>query len=791
MKKSRRIFAILLVFTLLLSCLFLTTATAEEPFKAQEISDIEDILEYYTLKDYIADSYEGETWSSDYYQGDNSSVVEDPTDSANKVLKVTAKNDKYSISDVSAESLIVSFEFFYDSTMTGEYRVDLKTKDAAGVEDATYSTMFSVSAKDGKFRNSVWNASLNNGEGAFELKEYVGVVPKADRWYKVVIFFNPAESKYSFKVSEDRGDTWFVSEDFSMGPAEVVSDFLLRTYAYSREDSVSLYLDNVEVYCGTFERNHANKNNITAQTIIDLGAMYNNEATSSADKVRIATVLDKLINKYNFVPSANTPELDAVNAVIANVSKYVTVAFAAEVVNRANAIDKTLGYDARIAYINESSYYLDSMPSDDELANMDGLKDNPELVAAVKAAREKFAEEQLDCDKVAQDSKNFVIKMADYDSDSTDYDGYLKAFYEEVTAYPDVDFTYDFTYTEKDYGMSQASADFLAFSAKYNKLNDAANAFITGAQMMQKALADMSASQPKDETYESAFADLSAGYFMADAVYNGGDIDKNLDESTHKLLISLFGVYTDNKDFVLTQIAACEQFLDVMKRANTATYYAAIKAELEEAAKYIGAARTMYPGVPEAIELYEKLTNELADSEKTAQDYIAAVNAILEAKTFEKKQETIENALLLKEAGDVTGIAGVKEANIILSEQMTAIETLVSNSEVLMSVVEELNTATAMIAKRELIKRANQAILNYEQSLKSLCGEDSSADFSIDGILEAIEDIDAFTVKYVESITAKNDAHSAAVQKAVDVAGSMSGAENVYKAADVIKNYIG
>ncbi|MBR5139741.1 MAG: hypothetical protein IKV16_01675, partial [Clostridia bacterium] len=71
-----------------------------------------------------------------------------------------------------------------------------------------------------------------------------------------------------------------------------------------------------------------------------------------------------------------------------------------------------------------------------------------------------------------------------------------------------------------------------------------------------------------------------------------------------------------------------------------------------------------------------------------------------------------------------------------------------------------------------------------------LAGE-SSADLSVEGIPEAIEDVETFADKYVESVSAKNDAHVAATQIAVDVAGAASGADDVYKAADVIKNYIG
>ena len=77
MKLTKRILAILLLAALLVSCL-LISASAEDPFNADGINDIEDIMEYYDLKDYLADSYESGKWNEVHYTGTNSEVVADP-----------------------------------------------------------------------------------------------------------------------------------------------------------------------------------------------------------------------------------------------------------------------------------------------------------------------------------------------------------------------------------------------------------------------------------------------------------------------------------------------------------------------------------------------------------------------------------------------------------------------------------------------------------------------------------------------------------------------------------------
>ena len=431
MKITKRILAVLLLAALLVSCMLLSVS-AEDPFSAAGIDDIEDIMEYYDLEDYLADNYENDGWSTDLYVGSASSLVPDPRNAANTVLKVADKNNKYSTSSVT-DVLVVSFNIYYEAEMNGEYRVDLKFLDANAVESLTYTTMFSVNAGKGAFQYSLWNPVLNNGEGTFVLTDFAGLTPEAATWYNVVIFFNPAENSYNFKISSDNGESWVASESYSLGNAEKVSCFELKSYAKNRGDKVSLYLDNVEAYAGSFERNPAEKNAITAETLIDLEALYLTDGVTPETKVRIAQVIDQIVNVHSYVPAPETAELEKVNAIIAKAAEYINLAFAEEVVARASAIDTTIGYSARVEYVEESEYFSTAIPADEELATAAGLSANPELVAAVIEARAAFASELLECETVAEQTKSFVALMKTYNAESKDYDGYLKNFYESVT----------------------------------------------------------------------------------------------------------------------------------------------------------------------------------------------------------------------------------------------------------------------------------------------------------------------------------------------------------------------
>ena len=774
MKITKRILAVLLLMVLLVSCLMLTVS-AEDPFSADGIDDVEDILEYYALDDYLADNYEEDGWTRDFYSGANSAIVADPTDENNNVLKVSGKNNKYSAASLT-DKLIVSFNIYYDTAMSGEYKVDVKTIDPNGAESITYTTLFSVNAYNGVFQYSVWDDTLNNGEGGFVINTFDGLSPVADTWYNIVLFFNASEGQYNFKISSDGGENWVYSDVYGLGNVVKVSRFELKAYANSRNSVISLYLDNVEVYAGSFERSPSNKNNITAQTLIDLENLYLAQETDSATRVRIAQVLDQLINGYGYVPADSTPEIERVNVIISKTPEYINIAFADELIARAAAIDVTKGYYDRLAFVAESEYYNDSIPANDSLSGAAGLDDA--AISAIIEARALFAAELEACQNVAEDSAKFLKKMSEYNPESKDYDGYLKEFYEEVTSYTYRDLTYAEPVDGVDgFTMEEAAVIYEEFVAKYTRLDAASQAFIDGATEMKNALDIMKESQPGAEEYEAAFESLANGCVICGSVYNDGDIDPDLDESTHTALYSLFSVYLDNKSAVEEEISRCLAFLDIIKKATTATYYTAKLEHLANAESYVSNVRTAYEGVADAILLYNQLKAAVEGAENASEAYINAVNAINDSMSFAEKQAAIEAALALKDEGDVIGIAGVQEANVKLSAEKSAIETLILNSESIKTLVTEIESTSDFAERRALLARAAQAASNCEESL--------------DGVAAAVDKFEELMSDFTSQVQAMNASHSAATVKAAEIAGAASSGAGVYKAADIIKNYLG
>lgn len=777
MKITKKIFLVLLAVAIFVPCL-LFSVSAEDTFNAEGINDIEDIMEYYDLPDYLADNYENGTWNTDYYSGSNSSVVEDPLDPANKVLKVTGKNNSYG-SASETDKLVVSFNLYIDAVTTGEYKLDIKMKDANGVETTTFNTIFSANYKTKKFQYSVWDSTINNNAGGFVLRDFEGIAPEAGKWYKIVIFFNAAEGQYNFKISGDGEQTWNYSDVCSLGNVKSMSRFELKTNFSGRSGKILIYLDEVEVYCGTFERSPSNKNNITAQTLLDLDALYNADGTDLATKVRIANVLYQLIDKYGYVPADTTPELDAVKAVIAKAPEYINYAFANEFVSRAGQFDPTFTYYEKLDFIAGIEYYNDVLPEDTALEGTPGI--DAILAEAVKAARVVYLSEIEKCAQIAADSDAFIKAMYAYDAECKDFDGYLKSFADTVAGYTMIDATYaEDVEGVTEFDMTDALASYAEFKAKYDKLSGAAASFISGASDMKSALEAMNASKKGEDAYENAFEVLYKGYLLANSVYNGGDIDENLDESTYAELAALFSVYLENEDSVVAEMALCDQFNDIMKKAKIATYYTAIKEHLALAEPLVNEVRTKYVGIEESLALYAALTNVTEGNEDASAAYIAAVAEIgkdgFAEKAFVERKAAVDAALALKAEGDVLGIEGVKEANVILSKASAEIDALVGYSESLIYFVGEIEATESLSQRRALIKEAMVAADRSEPTYQ--------------GVADAKEALENLIKDFEADVNSANAVHVAATEKAAELAGAVAPDANVYKAASVIKDFV-
>lgn len=823
MKITKRILAVLILMALLVCCVLLSVSAegTKKTFNADGISDIEDILEYYSFEYFVADNYEGKGPDSEYYFGDKSEIAPDPIKENNSVLKVTALNNAYKIADTDSpmDSFIVSFDICYDAAMQGEYRLNVKTLDENGVESITFTTLFSVNAADGKLQYSVWDADLNNGEGGFVLTDFEGIAPVADTWYKVVVSFNAPAKSYSFKIlyeNEENEPAQIASDKIFLGNVCAATELSLKSYTSHRGNEVLMYLDDVEIYLGTYERNPAKKGYVTACTLVDLEALFNSEQADLETQVRIARVFEELClsGKHELVLDYDeaigiTP--DSVSEVQSNIGKYVNLAFAKELIRIADSIDVEGGYKSRIEHFSDVNYYNGILPANEELAAAPGI--DAELAEKLVSARAAIENERAAWSEIAEHSENFIEAMYSYDDTDKNYDGYLKPFYDKLCGYEKWDITYPAMVAEDEsFTMAKAAARYEEFIAKYSAIATVADTFISGASEMKNALPVMTDADTKmkaaleilggidieDENlsesqkalyieqkaiyeeqkaiYEEAFARVANGYFLAKTVYNSGDIHENLEEATYEELFSLLGVYIDNEDFVIQQTANSDKFVQIIKSAEIATYYTSKVERLKEAESYLADLRLLYGGVAEALEKYNELKAAIAEQEAAAVKYIESVAVIASAQTHAERKAAVEAATALKAEGDVLGFDGVSNANMLLSEAASRIEFEAANSAALITLVKEIAATREFLARRQLLGKAQYAALNSDETIEGVT----------DAKAALLELIDA----YAAEANKMNTAHAASSEMAADLIGSAASDESVYKAASVIKDFV-
>ena len=691
---------------------------------------------------------------------------------------------------VSEDTLVIAFDFYYDADMTGAYTVDLKTKNADGEEDITFISFLRFDVKNGKLMNSVFDSALNNGEGAYILTDYEGFAPAVDTWHRVVMVFNAAENKYSFKISTDGEESWHISEDFAISASEFTK-VELKPYLEGRTntDKISIYLDDVSVYAGTFERYPERKSEIVDKTILDLEALYLADGADSQTKMRIADVFGKLA-EYGYASTDET--------VIASLSKapvYINLAYAEEVIKRAAAIDKTLGYHDRVDYINESLAYAKNIPADDVLETAPGFADDAELAAGVKAARAAFAEEQAECDLILTDSTAFQLKMKTYDAQNKSYE-YMKTFYGEVTAIVNVDYTFAGDVEGAGgYTMEQAKLDFDAFLEKYGRINALVTVFVEGTDKMLGAVDALATYAPGDAEYEDAFGALSEGYFAvleiinSDATADTIELDAELDETTIDRFTDRNKVCFDNEAFILANMEVCDGFVGIMNQASAASYYTA-------KLKYFALAKEIYDsvdengkpklrikayGVVDSVADYKALEKYISDAQTGAAAYIKAVGdavAVIEnsESSFQAKLDAIDAAKALKENGDVNGIDGVTEANANLSKYTTYLESVIADSARLVAIIPEIKSAETFAERRALLVEAAKAAANCETSLE--------------GVSEALTSFAEQKAAYETVLAAMNTAHVSATVNAFASSAAAAGDAEVYTATDILAQYV-
>lgn len=795
------VLALALLASCFVSSVFATDTHDAPNFTAPGITKLDDILEYYACEDYIAENYEN---STDEEYGDFSNyglddsdgnflyalneryfelydclmylgmynhetkvgVTANPTDESDKVLFMDLGVDDFgryarSSSDGSAwtEKVFLTFDVYFDETCTSnsflEVQVKLEGRALNSVLkfDFGYGDIYYNEENPDITGPVVWYAPWDAATGNFSTERTTidGFSPKVNTWYSVTVCFNAEDEVCSFDIVE--GSETVASVSYDIPGATGISAFECKG-AFSRYETMFweymedesnpihalMYLDDVEIYEGSYKRTPSEKEKIAKDTLKEIETFYNSEACSTENKLLIADVFDELLGYdeesiLGYVPAA---------------WQYVNATFVNEIIARATAIDATSNYYDRVSYMEDKFAPIDAKV---EYGITELLGVTAEMIEQLNAAREAAAAENAALEVIKTHSEGFIAAVNAYDPTNKDYDD-IVAYYTEANSD-------DYKLRSPEYiGMAEATEIFDAIKYKYDRMTKDVEDFISYIEVL-KASETFGA-------YFNAYKTASIAYYKYDempAFKDGAFINPDLDNTTNVALMEAVTYFEENEAATEAKIAECEAFNIAVLKATSSDYYPSFIALIEAAdAAYEVIADEYdyvkdYKGITDGTTIADTVATldalKAAKEEKlTATDlYIIAVNKIAEADGFYAKREAVKAAIALKAAGDNLAVEGVLEANLALTAAEAEVNELQGNSESVIALVAELEAAETISERRALIREIN----NYV---------DGVAD-DYQGVTAAIASFNTIIAQFEADVAAANAALESAMKNVI------------------------
>ena len=766
MKITAKIFVGIIAIALIVSCLaFTATADFTE-------SNIEDILEYYTCENYASIDYEdlpvgkytahhtategdGFSYSFNRIDGDNTNNYTVVDENGNKMLK---------ISDPAPLGVRYEFNFEGDDLTELVTSVRYMTTAEEGKAGSTFSlflyahddnnplypnprlrTVSILCDENDPAENRVEYLSVVDG-AYYEDNVLEGFVPTLNTWYTIEAVYNLPLDTYTVTITPDGGEA--VSVSGNLGTLAYIDTVRTEVKCSKGNTDNDTYIDELEIYEGTFVRDNKNVDAITAETLLSLEDLAS-DTESAYVKARIAKVLKYVVMDGAYLPGSDVADRDAVLSAIDWAKGYIYPTYLESMIACVADIDTEANYYER----NDYALFLKSL-SDEIPTTAEGILALPGVTSAdttaVLNAKAATEIELTAVNKVKSDSEAFIAAMLSYDSTSKDYN-YIEALYKTLA---------DCTYRAPEYKyvpvnareeiiyatVADAEVEFNKFSEKRNSVYNNVQNFFNGISIMETT------------AYED-FATLYNGYVLAHTVYVDGVIDVNLDESTCEGLTEAIAKYPALTNAVEVRIAPCDKFIELVNKAEIAMYHSMKKAYITEAYPYYDDTNTekiieaSYPGITEAKAKFDTIRAFLESNYESAQAYIEAVALLESATGFAAKKAAVEAALLLKANGDIVGIDGVAEANMALAAVESYVAAAEGASETLIAIVSELSEAKTLEKRRELINSANAFL--------------SLAEDSISGVTSAKASLTSLIAAYNEEVRALNSAFSSAITNAL------------------------
>ncbi len=799
MKFAKRIFVGIMAVAMLVSCFaFFASAEATE----RPVENFNSVLEYLTEAKYLVESYEDQTTEDYVFTPSHFTPGENPVPyfsfvNGDAVAKVVGTDGKYlSVSNTSSVKP-VGYKMHFENAGYGQFvtSFDFKTGDADGANGSD----FFVKATLGDYFDDITLFAANTSNDAakeflysdYDYDRAVYTTVKADAapelgvWYHVEIVFNPGivsdtadgtESVYRVKVTKGDEILLDFKEAIDKSAKGIDSVRIYVSDAADAGDTVTCF-DNLAAYKGTAARDEINRDKTLAELVVKIDKYAKDELTPLDAKVEVADFYTKFYgdSEHNYKAPADAENKEELENIINGAKSYANGIYLIALETYTNDAAALTGYYERESYLNDEVERFYDFFKGEDASSFAGVEADK-----INAALKLYEAVQNDIRETKYYSEAFVKTIEkNYDSRNKDF-AYMQLKYASLSALVDqiaLDYKYITVDEETIYPtVADAKVVYDALEAKISAIaNNASGIFIPAVAAMDKTQVEAVSKEAPYLTVD--FEALYENYLTASSVYKNGTVHEQLDPATYPGLASVIEEYLEFEAYIQERIADCTDFIDSIRAAESSNYYKTIRDCLANAALYLDTdnekALEKFAGVDEAIALYEPLVLALKNSEKAADEYIAAVNAINIDASYAELRVAVANARTLKESGSLIGYAGVAEADTKFAKADAKLSVLEGHSSTLLYAVAALKTATTLAERRELI-------------FIGLGAKDGSEE-NISGVAAAKAELATYIQKYNEDVARVNALFAGVVGNSSSSISSVAPTGGVVISAEVIE----
>ena len=713
MKKLSKILVMLLAVTLCLSC-FAVFAFADDEAEAYDYTQV---LEYFESGYFVNADFNAEEGVD--YTVEN--VFADKSDEFSTAFT--------SVTEGTVEGTGV-FSGWTASTMTatpsvhGSFGINARVSLQKGVvtastlklqlyeDSAMCPVVFNIAA--GKVTVGSWNSQT--GEAVSTVYDTSAVA--YDTFFTVELFYDASTSVATFTVTPEGSDpeiysSSLVGVDFSQ----------IRLYCSN------ITYDYLEMYKGTFPRRLSGNDTKIAEHIDKISELYYT-APDDADSLKYLEVVAAVYMDYGYTTDnvTDTDLKESVDSFAAVALKKIGDVYAKTMVDDAARLEDIDDYNEKLGIVNVLTKYDELLVKvENDYADEIILDTSFEDIAAARAKVAEAADWLAEAKANTETTVAAVALLPDiYFATYKD----LREFSDVYEAAPICQSFYDEDTTAEEVAAAYKTAE--SYMVKYLELDGKASRFIANTVIAADAENSFS------ERYE-AYVIAKANVFT-DTTYN--------DYIEYGTIEEVNATYEAADAYITPIIAFAEDFMDKVDEANSTLSYSVKRVALAEAAEYLATVEQEYPGVTEAIELYNSVNADVEAKIAAAEAYITAVIAVRDAADLNAKIAAIAVANEKAAAGNDVSVdvtvdgVNVTEANILLSNAESEVKLEETRSSKFVTAVAAIENASTMLDKRRAILSAS--------SLKG------NADESLDEVVDAIAKLDAAIAAYNSEVASAN-----------------------------------